>query len=70
MANIEHKEDFDNSEYNQVHSFTTRKMEQHGCLWDVFDKDSHNRDEQQKVYGELQGVLGMSIPEIKLKIAG
>ena len=33
-------------------------------------KDYHNRDERQKVYEELQGVLGMSIPEIKLKIAG
>ena len=44
------------------------ELEKRSCLWDVFDKDYHNRGEV--AYTELEDILKHTKKDIKTKIAG
>ena len=46
------------------------ELENRRCLWDVFDKDYHNRDKRDVAYTELAEILKYSKQDIKTKIAG
>ena len=63
----------------RVHDYVNRQgnvsllidqYEKHSCLWNVFDKQYHDREKWQQVYKELEEVLGISAAEMKNKIAG
>ena len=38
------------------------------CLWDVFSKDCHLRDEKERAYLEMAEKLGIAVVDIKAKI--
>ena len=46
------------------------ELEKRSCLWDVFDKDYHNRDKRDVAYTELAEILSYNKQEVKTKIAG
>ena len=45
-------------------------LEERVCLWDVFNKEYHNRDRRDRALKEIEEKLGISAGEIKTKIAG
>ena len=46
------------------------ELEKQSCLWDVFDKDYHNREKREVTYTELEDILKHTKKDIKTKIAG
>ena len=46
------------------------ELEKRSCLWDVFDKDYHNREKREVAYTELEDILKHTKKDIKTKIAG
>ena len=46
------------------------ELEEQSCLWDVFDKDYHNREKREVAYTELEDILKHTKKDIKTKIAG
>lgn len=46
------------------------ELEKRSCLWDVFDKDYHNRKKREVTYTELEDILKHTKKDIKTKIAG
>ena len=46
------------------------ELEKRSCLWDVFDKDYHNREKREVAYTELEDILKHTKKDIKTKIVG
>ena len=46
------------------------ELEKRHCLWDVFEKEYHNRERREAAYTELQEILKFSKNQIKSKMAG
>ena len=46
------------------------ELEKRSCLWDVFDKDYHNRDKRDVAHTELAEILSYSKQEVKTKKSG
>ena len=42
------------------------ELEKRSCLWDVFDKDYHNREKREVAYTELEDIVKHIKPEILL----
>ena len=46
------------------------ELEKRSCLWDIFDKEYHNREKRHIAYTELEDILKHTKQDIKTKIAG
>ena len=46
------------------------ELEKRSCLWDIFDKEYHNREKRDIAYTELEDILKHTKQDIKTKIAG
>ena len=46
------------------------ELEKRSCLWDIFDKEYHNREKRDIAYTELEDILKHTKQDIKTKITG
>ena len=44
------------------------ELEKRSCLWDIFDKEYHNREKREIAYTELQDILKHTKQDIKTKL--
>ena len=43
-------------------------LEEHTCLWDVYSKEYHLRNAQERAYEKMKGELNIELADIKTKI--